>query len=199
MSLINEALKRTRDSAYQPVTPPPTAPEYRLQSHAKSRGAKDKLLVTVVIGGLAIAGIIVLASRHATRVPDAKPTVAEATRSAPETPSALTPAAPQKTDATPSPPPAVEPPMPSPPPDPKISEDQIVARVMERMKAGPPIASEPKLVLQGITYAKDDSEAMINGITLRVGEDIEGARVVAIESRRVKLDFSGHEIVLRLP
>lgn len=70
---------------------------------------------------------------------------------------------------------------------------------MERIEAGPPAAAEPKLVLQGITYAKDDSEAMINGVTVRVGEDVEGARVVAIESRRVKLDVGGHEIVLRLP
>ena len=71
MSLINEALKRTRDSAYQSVTAtPPTAPEYRLQSGAESSRSKGKLLVTVVIGVLAIAGIVVLASR-AHRVEDA--------------------------------------------------------------------------------------------------------------------------------
>ena len=199
MSLINEALKRTRDSAYQSVTPPPAAPEYRLQNDAKSRGAKDKVLVTVVIGGLAIGGIIALVSRHAARFPDAAPVVAEATHPVPATLPALTLAAPQKTDEPPSPSPMVDPPMVLPQPEPKVSEDQIVAKVMERMKAVPAIASEPKLVLQGITYAKDGSEAMINGITLHVGEDIEGARVVAIESRRVKLDFSGHEIILRLP
>lgn len=40
---------------------------------------------------------------------------------------------------------------------------------------------------------------MINGVTVREGEDIEGARVVTIESRRVKLDSGRHEIILRLP
>ena len=40
---------------------------------------------------------------------------------------------------------------------------------------------------------------MINNQTVHEGDDIEGARVVTIENRRVKLDFNGHEITLRLP
>ncbi len=89
--------------------------------------------------------------------------------------------------------------------DAKTTEDQIVNKLMERIKAEqgatPKTASAdlPKLVLQGITYAKDGSDAMINNQTVHEGEEIEGARVVTIESRRVKLDFNGHEISLRLP
>ena len=89
--------------------------------------------------------------------------------------------------------------------DAKATEDQIVSKLMERIKAeqgaAPKTASvdPPKLVLQGITYAKDGSEAMINNQTVREGDDIEGARVVTIENRRVKLDFNSHEITLRLP
>ena len=199
MSLINEALKRTRDSAYQSVTvTPPTAPEYRVQSGAESSGSKGKLLVTVVIGALAITGIILLVSQHTARLQDARPAVAEATPPAPAPHLVPAPAAPEAEVTAPlsaAPQQTVAPPL----SEPKVSEDQIVAKVMERIKAGPPAAAEPKLVLQGITYAKDDSEAMINGVTVRVGEDVEGARVVAIESRRVRLDVSGHEIVLRLP
>ena len=90
-------------------------------------------------------------------------------------------------------------------PDAKVAEDQIVTKLMERIKveqgAAPKTASvdAPKLVLQGITYAKDGSDAMINDQTVHEGDEIEGARVVTIESRRVKLDFNGHEITLRLP
>jgi hypothetical protein len=87
----------------------------------------------------------------------------------------------------------------------KVTEDQLVNKLMERIKAEQGAAPKtapvdpPKLVLQGITYAKDGSEAMINNQTVREGDDIEGARVVTIESRRVRLDLSGHEITLRLP
>ncbi len=87
-----------------------------------------------------------------------------------------------------------------PPSDTKGAEDQIVAKVMERIKAEPPAApSTPQLVLQGITYAADNRDAMINGVTVHEGEEIDGARVVTIENRRVTLTLNGHEIILRLP
>ena len=40
---------------------------------------------------------------------------------------------------------------------------------------------------------------MINGINVREGDDVDGARVVTIESRRVKLQFGEREITVRLP
>jgi hypothetical protein len=84
--------------------------------------------------------------------------------------------------------------------DPKTSEDQIVAKVMEKIKAEQPSApTAPQFVLQGITYAAENRDAMINGVTVHEGEDIEGARVVAIDDRKVTLTFNGHEIILRLP
>jgi len=63
----------------------------------------------------------------------------------------------------------------------------------------PAAPSEPKLVLQGITYAADSRDAMINDITAHEGDEILGAKVVTIESRRVTLEFSGQRIVLSLP
>ncbi len=67
-------------------------------------------------------------------------------------------------------------------------------------RAEPPPAPEPpKFSLQGITIAPEDREAMINGYSVREGDDVDGARVVAIESRRVKLQFGEREIVLRMP
>src|ERR1051325_5245903 len=62
MSLINEALKRPRDSAYQPVhTAPPAAQDRPVQSDVESSGFRTTLLVTVLIAALAVTGIGVLA------------------------------------------------------------------------------------------------------------------------------------------
>jgi hypothetical protein len=62
----------------------------------------------------------------------------------------------------------------------------------------PPEPELPKLVLQGITSEGRLFEAMINDMTVREGDEIEGARVISIEQRRVQLKFGEHEIVLRL-
>jgi cytoskeletal protein RodZ len=218
MSLINEALKRTRDSAYQPVhTPPPTAPGYQLQGGVQPARLRNALLVTGLVAVLAITGVVVLAPWVASRVqnvkagfaPDTDSTIAETKGSAHATTQpAPMPEMPQMAEIASPPAPAPEPPAAPttrPPSDPKASEDQLVAKVMERIKAAQPAAASPaaseppKLVLQGITYARDGSEAMINGMTVHEGEDIEGARVVTIENRRVKLDLGGREIILRLP
>ena len=44
-----------------------------------------------------------------------------------------------------------------------------------------------------------DREAVINGVSLHVGDDLDGARVTAIDTRSVRLQFGGREILLRLP
>jgi cytoskeletal protein RodZ len=186
VSLINEALKRTRDSAYQSIQPPiAPAPQYRYHHGAELRRMKTLMLATALIVVVAFAGIVGFAWHLAAHVqsaqnnliPDSGNAVMEAKLAAP----AIRPA-------------------PAPATEPKSPEDQIVEKVMEKIKAEPPAAAvSPKLVLQGITFAKDDHEAMMNGLTVHEGEDIEGARVVTIENRRVKMDFKGQEIILRLP
>jgi hypothetical protein len=57
----------------------------------------------------------------------------------------------------------------------------------------------PTLALQGITTQGAVREALINGESVREGDNIDGARVLAIESRRVRLQFAGKEIILRMP
>jgi len=190
MSLINEALKRTRDAAYQPVHPSPvSAPEYVIQSDGDSARSKLVLRGAAFAIVLALVGALGFALRIHTSSRSVKVDRASTAGNAP---------AGSKPTAAAFHPPRV--PEPAPAPDPKVSEEQIVAKVIEKIKAEQPAApAMPKLVLQGITYAQNDSEAMINGLTVHVGEDVEGARVVTIESRRVKLDFNGHEITLRLP
>ena len=209
MSLINEALKRTRDASFNGGAPPAAVRSCRVQSGVESSGSKSTLLVTVLVATVAMAGVVGLASRLTTRVrslkdgfgptADATPAVPETKPPEPATDPAPTPVPSAKLEAPPAQPtpsvPAV---------DPKIGEDQLVTRVMEKIKAEQAAAAlaspePPKFVLQGITYAQDGSEAMINGLSVHEGEDIEGARVVAIDRRSVKLDCGGREIDLRLP
>ena len=213
MSLINEALKRTRDAAGNAGAPSPVTTSYRIESKVETGGSKGSLVITILVAAVALAGVVVLGSHIAKRVQNVKDGFGSNT----EAPAAET--RPAKPATEPAPPPEVlpkaevaSPPTPAvvtgamtPATDPKVAEDQIVAKLMERIKAEqaaapkPSPADPPKLVLQGITYARDGSEALINNLTVREGDDIEGARVTTIESRRVKLDFNGHEISLRLP
>jgi Type II secretion system protein B len=195
VSLINEALKRTRDAAYESAqTSPPAMSEYRFESEAKPRGPKSMLLAMGISGAGVLAGVIGLAIWVVPRVQSVKDVlspgkqvpITEARASNPATDPAAA-ATTQSPVATPS-------------SDAKGTEDQIVARVVERIKAEQPAASgSPQLALQGITYASDNRDAMINGVTVHEGEEIEGARVVAIENRRVTLTRNGQEIILRLP
>jgi hypothetical protein len=205
MSLINEALKRTRDSAYQAAeTSPPVAADYRPENGIKAQKAKKVVFVMGVSAVAVLAGVIVLAVWLVPRIEGVKDGLMPSKDlSIAKTPPSVSPRrAPATTALSPkaevgsSPPAAAAAPV----SDTKGAEDQIVAKVMERIKAEQPAApSTPQLVLQGITYAPDNRDAMVNGVTVHEGEAIAGARVVAIESRRVTLNFNGQEIILRLP
>ena len=208
MSLINEALKRTRDAASTAAALSPVPASYRIESKVESSGTKGNFLVTILVSGVILVTVIVLGSRIAEHVQNIQDGFASNT-DAPAVETKPTLCA-TKPATEPAPMPEISPKaeITSPPAagtDAKATEDQIVAKLMERIKAEQGPAGKamptdlPKLVLQGITYAKDGGEAMINNRTVREGDDIEGARVVTIENRRVKLDFSGHEITLRLP
>ena len=65
-------------------------------------------------------------------------------------------------------------------------------------KPPPPPRDPPKLVLQGIMRGGRYDEALINGYSYRVGDEIEGAKVTAIEAGAVRLVFDGRELTLRL-
>lgn len=176
MSLINEALKRTRDASYQSGAAPSAAtPSYRLgnTSETTAFGAKGAMALTIAVIMIALGTVGVVVFRRVAPVHAVHEALISTT---PET--------------TP-PPPVTEP----------VS---IVPNVLPAIESAAPIPpaparEAPKLVLQGITIDGGVREAMINGFNLREGEDIEGARIVAIESRRVTLQLDGREIVLRMP
>ena len=63
-----------------------------------------------------------------------------------------------------------------------------------------PITSEAAATfrLQGIFYRMSHASALINGQTVFVGDELEGAKVVAIERQVVRLAVAGKTNVLRL-
>jgi hypothetical protein len=199
VSLINEALKRTRDASFQAVAPGGMAavPAYRVHSpseHTPMRSNSAKLPWLMAAGTLVIAGVVLtlflINNRWTPVVVVQEPT---------------------------TPPPAVE----ERSHGVTVAEEALVAKLLDRMKAeqettapapapvvvktvASPVASAPepepvKLVLQGVTIAGVTREAMINGMTVQEGESVEDAVVVAIESRRVRLNRGGREQVLRMP
>jgi len=178
VSLINEALKRTRDASFQAGQSPTNRPAAYQISQPAARPGVD--LQTILIGAaIVVAVVIVIAGSFFMR------------------------AGPEPVNPV-----AVSLPVPAKPP---VSEEQLVSRLMEKLQAEqaklppapppPPVippAALPKLTLQGIMRAGANSEAMINGYTYRVGDTVEGARLVAIEDGVVRLNHAGQEVVLRL-
>lgn len=192
MSLINEALKRTRDAAYQPTNVPPVIPSYRYEASTTSTGSNKVLILASVAGVLAVAVIAVYAFDHfragtATPAPMEKPVPQQAVEKVKaEQAEALDPLA---TPAAETMPPI---------------ESTIPGRAPEKPAPAPaptPVApppEPPKLTLQGITGDSRGREAMINNQTVVAGDEILGVKVVAIERDRVLLEFAGRELVLRL-
>jgi hypothetical protein len=60
------------------------------------------------------------------------------------------------------------------------------------------IPAEPEFKLQGIYFRMSGPSAMINGHTLLVGEEIDGARIVGIERHAVRIVAGGTTNVLRM-
>ena len=64
--------------------------------------------------------------------------------------------------------------------------------------AGPSAPVPEPLQLQAILRSADSARAVINGQTLRVGERVAGARVVAIGARSVSIERQGKRSTLHL-
>ena len=83
--------------------------------------------------------------------------------------------------------------------NPRATHVSETAKTEQVSTAPVPPPEPPKFTLQGVMTDGQDREAVINGVSYRVGDNIEGARVTAIDTRSVRLQFGGHEIQLRLP
>lgn len=195
MSLINDALKRTKDVQQQ--TPPaaegpalrPVTPE----EEKKAGSAKTFLFIMVVA---VIAGNVLLwlaFSENPTEKRTAS--VADAVAASPveSTPVAETP----KTTA-PEPAPAAS--TPATAPGPAVEPSILSTNVPE--PAPKVVFTEPErpmvLRLQSIIYGSRSS-AMIGGKFLVVGDTIQGHKVIAIDRDTVTLMGEGKTNVLSLP
>jgi hypothetical protein len=218
MSLINEALKRTRDASYQaassaPFTPAgyqPVRPSYPVAQKEARRYLTFILLLGIVAAGGALYWMQqtpqTISEPRLTR--DTAPTPVSDASSEPHVP---------------APPPVISSPVVE-PATPVVSEDVIVARVMEKLKEEkvympPPIESvvpeppapirptphpatppsPPVLVLQGIMVHGASRHALINGQTVCPGDFVEGARLTRIENRSVILRWHDTDLMLRMP
>ena len=213
MSLINEALKRTRDASYQNAARgnPLDSGQYRADSSRASGDAAPRrwLLISAIVAVvLLVSGLLFFALRTTASWPRPHDDDSRAVASGPRL------AAPSPSVRVPAPTPSASSPVVAPPPaDTKTIEDQVTAKVLAKIKAEqaapapppapvvttpPPLPEPPKLVLQGITSVGQMREAMINGHTVREGDEVEGARLVAIEGRSVRLQFGSREFHLRM-
>lgn len=59
--------------------------------------------------------------------------------------------------------------------------------------------ASPRLNLSGIVFSNEGSYSIINEKVLRVGEEINGAKLTLVEPNRVKLLYQGEEITLTVP
>ena len=199
MSLITEALKRAQNTTDQqpgetptPVMTPPQKNQYADVPQECNQRPRSALLAMVLIAVLVAAGAMWMhvwlsrkTSRERTPIPVAtKATTGRTSETA--APAADTPAKPQVA----------------------VSKPAETTRVLENIKteqtateppATTPPQEPPKLTLQGVIIEGQDREAVINGVSVHVGDNLEGARVTAIDARSVRLQFGASEIQLRLP
>lgn len=221
MSLINDALKRTKE-AQQQNPPPAGGPDLRSADPAAAKsgsGAQSLLfiLVACVIMGNALLYFALKdrgAKTQAAPAAPAQAAPAAATVAAPATASpasavpapAVTVAAPSAPSAGPGvagtaskPPEAV----------PTVAvgavpADQSVA-VSDTNAAVAPVVPEPEppkpapLKLQSIVYNPGHSSAMISGKFVFVGDRVRGLSVVAIDKEEVTLVGDGQTNILSLP
>lgn len=206
MSLISEALKRTQQNTGLRSRQPPTARPSSSPAASTLRGTSRSLLWTALVGTVVVTTIAVFVlwrlrlflTAHTTEVAavalaDAAPRLSPKPAEA----ATLTSVVPKGLETVLRVVPPVELPKAGPPPVESAKPEP--AKPEPAPPPPPPPRELPKLVLQGITIYGNVREALINGQTVTIGDVIEEATVVGIETRSVKLRFDGREWILRLP
>jgi hypothetical protein len=195
VSLINEALKRTRDASYQNAargSTPASAP-YRAAGGLVPTNSSRRLWIAIsaLTGAVLIGSLLFFALRAVAAWPRAHDNDRRAAAAAPSSVSpAMAPAV-----VPPSPPPPAPAPV-----DTRAMEDQVAAKVLERIKAEQSAAPKPVMppvpppfVVTGFQTIGNVREAVVNGRPVRVGDTIQGAKVIAIDRPVVRLLFAGQE------
>mgnify|MGYP001558366866 CR=1 FL=1 len=58
------------------------------------------------------------------------------------------------------------------------------------------IPKRPELNLSGIVYSPEDSYCILNNKIVKVGDTVQGAKLVAVSRNEAKLDYQGQEMLL---
>ena len=157
MSLVNDALKRAKDSQRKGNAPAP-GPQFRPAEPTAPAAEGINLVVPVAIGLIVTVGLILVLQNR-------QKTVARESAPKPAAPAAVPAAKPVEV--------AVSTPAPVAP----------APAVAEKAASAPaPVASnpEPTLKLKAIIYSPGHSTAIINGKTVKAGDVYKGFRVAAI-------------------
>lgn len=85
-------------------------------------------------------------------------------------------------------------------PDPGIGirAEDIAPSVKSVISSGTAFVHAPDLELNGIMYLQERPRAIINGNIVGIGESVNGARIDAINSNNVLLNYDNLEITLKL-
>ena len=226
MSLINDALKRAKQAQVRQPTVPVTEPSLEpVVAPVGGQGQPGWLIPIAVLAGLLLAfWFLVLWWRASQRDAAAAQAKSEATNQVAQVMSAVEkltkshPVKPVSVPTGPSPflsasaspssaisfpaPPASAPPIPqiSHAAQPLLASPVQTPEIRADQAASPPAPTESgtNFKLQGIFYRSSQASALINGKTLFVGDEIDGATLVTIERQAVRLVQSGRTNVLKL-
>ncbi len=84
------------------------------------------------------------------------------------------------------------------PPAPVLSPEPAPAPIPETIPLSLPSRTESTFTLSGVVQGEGEPFAVINNQITRVGDEVEGARLIAIGTNQVTLLRDGEEILLRL-
>lgn len=206
MSLINDALKRTKQAQQQS---PPTAdgPQLKSVDPATAKSASNaKSLLYIMVACVVVGNALLffaIKDRGAKKpelAPASQPvTKVESPQAAPPTPAP----APQSTAAVtlPTTPAKVEPaPVSVATTTPVAAPSAAVAETNSPAASVQPEPPKPApLKLQSIVYNPGRSSAMVSGKFVFVGDKVQGFRITAIDQETVTLVGNGQTNVLSLP
>jgi len=198
MSLINDALKRTKD-AQQQNPPPAGGPPLKPVDPAVTKSASNSKSLLYIMVGCVIVGnaFLFLYLKDGEKKPAAIQPGAPANTAPAITPVSLPPAAttPQPVKFAPAPAIAANP---TPNAAPVVAATNVTS-------APPAVAAQPEppkpapLKLQSIIYNPSRPSAMISGKFAFIGDKVQGFRVTAIDQETVTLVGNGQTNVLSLP
>jgi hypothetical protein len=219
MSLVNDALRRAKESQEQAAPLPPSQMQFRPVEPGQQVQRGLGLLVPITLGGVALLALI-LCWEWAQGNQMIEPREVRAVTPIAPQPTATTPSGPGlPTEATPTPPSEPKRSLqtePGPNGDKSVADTSAVTPSNQRISPqsakaqedrdadGSMVASAPQpkpapLRLQAIVFNPKRPSALVNGKTLFIGDKLGELRVVAIDQESATLVGAGRTNILSLP